>query len=69
MGCTLQCAGMKKIFLGLLVLANHYWDFWEWGFFIGVLLVVVGAMMFAMPACPCASKAAAQEPAPKKKKR
>ena len=43
--------GAKMLVLGLLVLANAYWPTVDWVTFIGILLVVVGLMKMATPAC------------------
>ena len=41
--------GWGMIVVGLLVLANVYWPFLDWGTFIGILLVLAGISKLAMP--------------------
>jgi uncharacterized membrane protein HdeD (DUF308 family) len=41
----------KMIILGALVLANVYWQFFNWPFFIGAVLVLAGLFKLAIPGC------------------
>lgn len=51
MGCCMmhKMKGWGMIVVGLLVLANVYWPFLDWGTFIGILLVLAGISKLAMP--------------------
>jgi len=49
------CFGTKMIVLGLIVLANAYWNFLSWATLIGILLILAGIIKFAMP-CRCKAK-------------
>jgi len=47
-----SCHGAKGLVVGLLVLANAYWNFVaDWWVFFGGLLVVGGLLKLAMPSC------------------
>ncbi len=71
-GCTPQCSAAKKLVLGALIVANAYWAWFNWAMFIGVVLVVAGAVKMIMPKCPCGGSGGCcdggMEEKPKKKK-
>ena len=70
-GCTSQCRSGKKLVLGALVIANAYWGKFDWPMFIGIVLVVLGAIKMMMPKCPCggSSGCCGMEAMPSKKKK
>ena len=69
-GCTSQCRSGKKLVLGALVVANAYWMWFNWAMFIGIVLVIVGAVKMIMPKCPCGgSGCCGMEAMPSKKKK
>lgn len=41
----------KMIALGALIFANAYWQFVNWTWFIGGVLVLGGLLKLAMPSC------------------
>lgn len=41
--------GAGMLVLGLLVLANAYWEVLDWGLFFGALLVLGGLLKLFMP--------------------
>jgi hypothetical protein len=53
MGCG--CWRVKKLILGILVLANIYWLKWDWWMLIGWILVVAGLISMMKP-CTCEKK-------------
>ena len=69
-----HCAGLKGIFVGGLLLLNAFvWPLWTgidgWLKWIGILMVVGGALKLILPACPnCVSCKCAMMPAEKSKK-
>ena len=52
MGGCMRCRSGMKIILGLLVLANAYWNFTNWAYFIGGILVIAGILKMIKPCCP-----------------
>jgi hypothetical protein len=68
-GHTPQCMGAMKLILGALIIANAYWNWFGWAMFIGILLVVSGAIKMIMPKCACGGDCCGDMGAmPKKKK-
>ena len=39
--------GCKMLVLGILVLANTYWNVFSWANFIGIILIIAGVMKLA----------------------
>ena len=74
MGKCSACWSGMVVVVGLIVLANAYWSWLNWGILIGLLLVVKGVLGFTMPNCPhCmpsseSMKSAPAAPAAKKKR-
>ena len=46
--CNHKGHGVKMLILGLLVLANVKWAFLDWGYFIGILIVLGGLCKLMM---------------------
>ena len=51
-GACSKCHAGKLLIVGVLVLANAFWSFLDWGVFIGLLLVLVGLLKLLKPMCP-----------------
>jgi len=54
--CTPQCMGVKKIIVGVLIILNAKYAWFDWGTFIGGLIVLIGLIKMINPECPCCSK-------------
>jgi len=54
--CTPQCMGMKKIVIGILVILNAKYAWFDWATFIGGIIVLIGLVKLSMPVCPCQKK-------------
>ena len=68
-GHTPQCMGAMKLIFGALIIANAYSAWFSWAMFIGIVLVVAGAVKMIMPKCPCGGSGCCDmEGKPKKKK-
>jgi len=51
------CLGIKMLILGILLLLNYFWIRFDWGLFIGILLVVFGIVkLFTKKSCSCGSE-------------
>jgi len=44
-----KCMGWKMLVLGILVLANSYWNVVDWATFIGGILAIAGILKLLMP--------------------
>ncbi len=51
-GICHMCKGAKLVAVGLIVLANFYWEFADWWLLAGVLLVLFGLLKMVKPTCP-----------------
>jgi len=69
-GHTSQCSAMQWLILGALIVANAYWGWFTWMMFLGIALIVVGAIKLLMPKCPCTKETVAVvEDRPAKRRR
>ena len=51
-GMCNKCHAGKVLVLGVLVLVNAVWSVFDWGIFIGGLLVLGGLVKLVKPMCP-----------------
>jgi len=61
-GVCAKCHGAKWLVAGILVLLNVYALKWEWGLFLGALLILGGLVKMVKPSCGhCDMPAAAKK--------
>lgn len=54
--CVPQCIGMKMLILGILIVLNATYGWFDWGTFVGGIIGIKGILMLIMPVCPCGKK-------------
>jgi hypothetical protein len=52
-GCTPQCLGVKLLIVGILVILNARYVWFDWGTFVGGLIGIKGLLLLIMPDCIC----------------
>ncbi len=55
-GCTPQCMGAKLLVLGILIVLNAKYAWFDWGTFVGGIIGIKGLLLLLMPVCPCSKK-------------
>ena len=54
--CTPQCMGTKLIVLGVLIILNSAYGWFDWAVFIGGIIAIFGLVHVLLPVCPCSKK-------------
>ena len=52
-GYCAKCNGGCLLVVGLIILANQYWNLISWWTLLGALIAIGGFMKIIMPMCPC----------------
>lgn len=55
-GVCHTCWGIKSVVVGLVFVANWYWNFADWWLLVGVLFVLAGLLKLVKPTCPHCSE-------------